>query len=298
MPKPFETWFVQKIINIGFMLARCETTRPVLTFARLLTNICWIFMQQDKNTMLRNLNIAFKDSITNQEKNRIAYKTLENLAITCAELLRFHYTSPTDLVSMVKEVEGWHYLEEAKAKGKGIIGLGLHFGNWEYIGYYLSLKGFPITDFALPLNDPIADELINKLRKKFGLRIIQSSSSFLRTCVETLKMNEILGLIADQYAGPLGTVVPFMGTPAYTYAGPAVFHLKYKADILPMYSVRLRPFQYKVIIEAPIEYPALTGERETDEKIVLNAVSQRLGNIIQKYPDHWLWTHKRWKSPN
>lgn len=297
MPKPFETWFIRKVIDVGFMLARCKSTKPVLSFARNLTNIGWMLMQQDKKTMLKNLNIAFKNSFTNQEKNRIAYKTLENLATTCAELLRFHFSSPEDLVSMALEVEGWQYLEQAKAKGYGIIGLGLHFGNWEYIGYYLSLKGYPITDIALTLNDPIADELINKLRSKFGLRIIKSNTSFLRTSVETLRKNEILGLIADQYAGPLGTIVPFMGTPAYTYAGPAVFHLKYKADILPVYSVRLEPFKYKVVIEAPIEYPELTGDRKTDERIVLNSISQRLGNIVEKYPDHWLWTHKRWKSP-
>lgn len=297
MNRNLENAIARTFLNLGIALASKKSEKPIVFFAEALVRLLWPILGREKKIVYTNLEIAFGDKIDNRRRQEIAYNTIRNLALTAAELLRCFKLEAASIVNMAAEVDGWEYIENAQSKGRGIIGLGLHFGNWEYAAYYLSLRGIKTTTFALPLHDPVSDDYINQIRNKFGVRVIRANTPFLSDIKATFESNNFVGLIADQYAGSKGMLIPFMGKPAYTYTGPAVFHLKFQADILPIYTIRLAPFRFKVVIEKPIEYPDLTESRDVNLKLILTAISERIATIVAEYPDCWMWTHKRWKTP-
>ena len=110
-----------------------------------------------------------------------------------------------------------------------------------------------------------------------------------------LKRNECVGLLVDQDAGPGGTFVRFMGRPASTYQGPAVFALRTGAPIVPCFIIREGTERHRVVFEAPIS-AVPTGNEEADIQWYTQAYTDVLERYILTYPDHWFWVHRRWKT--
>ena len=104
-----------------------------------------------------------------------------------------------------------------------------------------------------------------------------------------------MGFVADQDAGPRGVFVDFFGVPSSTHQGAAVYCLKYGAPILVGLAVRCGPD--RIIIEHEIlRYDHLKGVTEENIRTVTQAFTAVLEKWIRKYPEHYNWMHRRWKT--
>jgi len=95
---------------------------------------------------------------------------------------------------------------------------------------------------------------------------------------------------------PQGVFVDFFGVPACTASGIARVALKTDAAVVPAFTIWdpvLR--KYRVHFE-----PAVTLIRTYDNEadVVSNTAkfTKILEEFVRKYPDQWLWVHKRWKT--
>jgi KDO2-lipid IV(A) lauroyltransferase len=135
---------------------------------------------------------------------------------------------------------------------------------------------------------------MNDLRRAQGIKII-SRNVALKKVLRALSQNEIIAMLPDQNAGRTGVFVDFFGKPASTFRGPAAFALKQGCPIIPSFIIRRPGLPHRGVIEQPI-WPDQSMEKEEAVRHLTQAYTNVLMEYIRKYPDHYFWAHRRWRT--
>ncbi|MBN2453787.1 MAG: lysophospholipid acyltransferase family protein [Candidatus Omnitrophica bacterium] len=266
--------------------------RMGLILASLLGRIAFGLVPKYRNLALENLRAAFPEK-GEAEIRRIAIGVFENLAKVGIELINFPKITKDNLDRFVT-VENIGIFDEARKKGNGIIVLTAHFGNWELLAMTIRLKGYPGAAVGRRIYFHKFDRYLNELRKTGLVNVIDRTESP-RRFLKVLRSNEILGMLADQDVDSVeGVFVNFFGTPAYTPIGPAVLASVTGAALVPVFIVR-KGLRHRFIVEKPVELVD-TGNKEADILTNTQKWSDVVESYIKKYPDHWVWMHRRWKT--
>jgi len=184
-------------------------------------------------------------------------------------------------------------LGEIMSRGLGLIAITGHLGNWESLAG-IGSRRFPANVVANRLNSPGFNDLLQKLRRASGLRVIFLSESP-REIVRALKRREIVGLLPDQDIRYLpGVWVDFFGAPAYTPVGPVLAARLSGAPVYPFFLLRDGArFRFAWGDEIPMVF---TGDRKVDLLKNTTAWMRVMENLVRRYPDQWSWNHRRWKT--
>jgi len=189
---------------------------------------------------------------------------------------------------------GLEHLRRAHAKGKGVLILTLHIGNWELLSTSYIASGFNVSVVYRPLDFEPVDKFILDYRSRHGAQPISKKKS-MRRILNALAQNDCVGILLDQTAGlKAGVRVNFFGHPAWTNKGMALMALKTQAPVLTTFLVR-NGLDYEVHIGPEIPL-VRTGNKEDDIRLNTLRYNQALEEIIRKYPEQWLWMHRRWKE--
>lgn len=225
-----------------------------------------------------------------EKARRLAGQAWESLGLLGAEFVYYSMGHPEHLDSVV-QWEGEERLNEALARKKGVILACAHLGNWELLGTSL-VKKHPIIAIARDQNNTGFNQVILDSRHRSGIRIIPLKTS-LKPVISALRRNEIAIFMVDQRGK--GGYIPFFGREARFYLGAATFALRTGAAILPARFIRVKPGQFRLIIDPEI-VPVDTGHGEDDAQettaLIMNAIEKQ----IRETPEQWLWMHKLWKK--
>lgn len=229
-----------------------------------------------------------------------ARRVFQNLAKTFLEVFCL-YARGLDYFKGRYSVLGGENLTKAiqlaQEKQVGLILLTGHLGNWELAPHIL-LEEFqlPITTVGRPQGNKIVDYILTKTRQGRGNGFI-SKNHGARDMLQVLRSGGTLGTLYDQAAmlEPEGVPLTFLGQVAYTNIGPAKLALKTGALLVPLFGRRdgkNHIFEIFPPYSRPIEAGPDWILKITQE---LNGV---LENFIQKYPEDWMWLHRRFKTPS
>lgn len=169
-----------------------------------------------------------------------------------------------------------------------------HLGSWEAA---VSIIPFtrPMMAIARTLDNPMLTNFLKKSQFRGNVMIISKKNGFSGDVMREWKATKsALTIVMDQHAGKAGIRVDFLGRPASTHTSPARIYLASGAPIVVGAFVREGLFKYRMIGEPPIVFTP-TGKKENDIEALTIAMNQRLGNLIRKYPEQYLWMHKRWR---
>ncbi len=238
-----------------------------------------------------NLAFAFGERYAPRERLRIIRRHFQYLGEGLVEMLRLPLMDRA-YVDRYIQVDGRRWLDEAIARGRGVILLTGHFGNWELSSIVAALKGYPILALAREQKYPKLDRLLKAYREAKGCRIVPKGMA-LRAMVRALHEDQIVGIVADQDAGRNGIFLELFGRPASTAPGPVAMAMRTGATVLPVFIRRERGPYHRITLEPPL---ALTGEGEEAERCGLEQFVRHLERHVTATPDQWLWAHKRWKS--
>ena len=274
-------------------LARVFPPSVMIPIARGLASLAWVFYPRIKKIALRNLELAYGDSLSIRERKRIAKQSAMNVAMTALEFIYFMHWTPERVKATVVETEGWDLLIGALKQNKGVIGLAMHFGNWELSGAYLTLSGVCVAAVGKRQRDDFFTKLAFPTRTKLGIENIQKGSQT-SLILRALRQNKVLGLLADQNGGMDGAFVPFFGLPASTVRGPAALHLRLGAPMLLIVAKRIKPFRFRQIVRE-VKCDVAKDDPEAEEK-VLAAMNAAYEQVIREDPTQWLWIHTRWRT--
>lgn len=244
-----------------------------------------------KDVAMKNIDIAFPD-LSGKEKKKILAESYHNIIWTGVETLALQ-RDPSIKEDWICEAEGLEHLANARAAGKGIIGISGHIGNWELAASILS-RQVPITAIVRKPDNKFYSDLIEVLRARSGIETLDKRESMMRG-VTVLRRNEVFAIMPDQHGGREGIMAPFFGIETSTLAGPAVFAYLTGAPIIPIQIIRLAPFKFKMIIDPPLRWEKL-GDRSSTILDITIRTNRCIENMIRRSPGQWLWQHRRFKE--
>ena len=188
-----------------------------------------------------------------------------------------------------------HYLR-ALARGKGVLVLTGHLGAWELSSFYHSLMGYPMGMVIRPLDNRRLDDFVNGIRCMHGNRVL-SKNDFARGLLTAMRAGETVGILMDtNMTPPQGVFVRFFGVTACTASGLARVALKTGAAVLPGFLL-WEPGEGRYVLHfGPELVFARTGDADSDILAATQQCNDALESWIRRYPDQWLWIHRRWKT--
>lgn len=242
---------------------------------------------------LDQLSEAFSDALKPAEIAHLARAVFWNLGRNTVDALRIGQITPANIDTLVT-VRGLQYLEAAYNQGRGVLAVSGHMGNFELLGSYLALKGYPVTVVVAKLYDPRLDRLLRNNRALGGLNIIDRDRAT-GAVLRALRQGGIVGLLVDQDTPVPGVFTPFFGRPAYTPTGPAVLSGRTGAPIVPMAIRRLPDDTHLITIRPPLPVPS-DPRSESAVRQVVGQYTSEIEQFIREDPAQWVWMHDRWKT--
>jgi KDO2-lipid IV(A) lauroyltransferase len=240
-----------------------------------------------------NLIRAFGNEKSESERRTIEIRVFENLVRILLEIGWSMKQKPEDFRKCLR-VRGFTNFKEAHGRGKGVLFLTAHVGNWEILPVLGSLYRFPVNVLYRPLDYDPLDRLVRKMRSRFGARMVPTARAA-RKVLSCLHRGEIVAILLDQNVDWYeGVFVDFFGHRACTNKGMALIALKTGAPVLPIFLIRADN-GYAVEIGAPL--PLIrTGDKTRDIEANTQLYNDAIERFIRRYPDQWFWVHQRWKT--
>jgi KDO2-lipid IV(A) lauroyltransferase len=291
--KRFRWWLEYGLLYALFMVSRIMP-RPVLfAWGRLLGRVAFHILRIRRGVALDNLRAAFGSEMTEREIHSLAARFYANLGLTLMEFFTLYDLSRQQILQKVT-VEGIEHLEACRRQGRGALLLSGHLGNWELAGAAMSARGYPVSYLIKSQSNPYVDRMQNEIRRRAGVGVIRQGAS-VRQLVYALRRHEIVGILGDQDGGNQGLFIDFLGRPASVFRGPAYMAYRTGCPVIPGGIVREEKGKHRVILTPPIDIDP-SWDEETAVAELSRAHTQRLADLIRKYPDQYFWVHRRWKT--
>ena len=250
--------------------------------------------RRQRETGLYNLRMALPD-LSDDERGRIIRQVFRNLGRLLVEFSHFPKLNRDNIPEIV-EYEGFDNYLEGHRRGRGILYLTAHVGSWELCSFAHSIYGYPLKFLTRPIDNPLIDRLITRFRTWGGNQVIDRTHA-VRGVLKALGNNEAVGILADQNTTRSeGVFVDFFGIPAATTPGVATFALRTGAAVIPVYLRWDKSRKRHILHFAPPLDLIVTGDRKQDIVENTRMFNQVLETFVRKFPDQWLWIHRRWKT--
>ena len=238
----------------------------------------------------RNVELAFGKDILSSRRDKIIRESYRNFGRSAAE-----FAIMPRLKGKLKELvrmENKAILDKFSGKSGAVLVSG-HFSSWEIMGAALREYGYPVDFLVGKQKNPYVDGIMNKLRSAMGIGLISIGIS-VRGVIKALHRKAFIAMLSDQDAGQSGVIVDFFSQSASTPKGPAAFATQLNCPLIVGMIVREKPLTYVVYlreISLPTEMAKSEGIKELTQ-----AYTKILEEFIMKYPEHYFWAHRRFKS--
>jgi len=243
-----------------------------------------------RSTVVGNLRQVYPEW-PKKRINSLVREIYRQVGITIAET----YLAPDSVMERRVAFDGWESLEHAMARGKGVLVVSAHLGNWELGGRWMATHGMPLYAVVKPPHNHLFDEYTCRMRERAGIRHIFTKKS-VRSILWALSEDGIVVILAAQNARRDGLRLNFLGRPASVHVGPARIALMTGTPVLCIFDMRKPDGTHIISIEEPI-IPQGDASDEAAVTALTMRLSERAQARIRACPGQWLWLHNRWKNP-
>jgi len=236
----------------------------------------------------RNLSLALPE-LDDAARERIVDGVFRSVARLVAAFARFPSIRRGNLERWIR-LEGGEHFENALQAGRGVLFATAHLGNWELSAFAYALIAGPMHIVVRPLDNPLIDRMVERRRRLTANHLIEKKDAA-RGILKALAANQAVGILIDQNASPAdGVFVNFFGVPACASTGLAKLASRSGAAVIPGFALWVEEEQrYVLRFQAPLP---ITGDAARDTQTLQSALEA----VIRRYPDQWLWIHRRWKT--
>lgn len=272
-------------IRIGGLLPYNVVTRLGVWVGRL----AYYVVPRIRKVGMANLDLAFGDTITPQEKRRILRKSAENIGKVGARFMQIPKLAAGQL-DIAFNGAGAEYVPDV---GAGGLLISAHLGNWEYIGLATRPFGMRGGGIVRPFDDPRVDAAIDEIRRAGGFDTISKDNAGMKI-LNMVKNGEYVFMLVDQSARESAVPTTFFGQPCWSTFAPAMVALRTKANIYPLFVVEEDDGSYTLMARARIEVTR-TDDFRDDLVRITQQCQDAIEEVVREYPEQWLWFHRRWK---
>lgn len=286
-------YILYTVVRFLAVLFRLLPLRFSLWVGRRFGDVLYYLIGKRRLIAYANLKAAFGGRYTPAQLKGIIKNEYRGLSQSFIEVLKFPVLGDEHVDKYIK-VEGEDKIKAALKRGRGVILLTGHFGNWELSSLVGALKGYKMNVLARWQKFDMLNGYLNKMRSFRGANVISKDDSR-EMITRALNRNEVVGILSDQDGGKRGEYVEFFGRLASTPKGVAHFSLKTGAPILPVFIIREKGPYHRIVIEEDISITA-SDDINVDIHEILQRFAKVLQMYVERYPGQWLWLHKRWKT--
>lgn len=273
-------------------VVRVLPMRIVLGAGTLLGLAFHAFDGPHRRRALRNLEGALPVK-SDAERRAIARHMFAHFGRHLMTLLKFSTMTPKQMLSRV-EFEGDDRVRTAHLQKRGVLLVTGHFGFWELNALVHGIVLKPIAVMARPLDNPLLHDLLESVRGRTGNSVIYRRGA-LRRVLRALNANQAVAILIDQHIHSADAVyVDFFNRPAATTSALAALALRTGAPVVPAFALPLPGARFRMVYEHPVEPPP------ADDPDAIREFTQRCTDVLEmyvrRYPDLWLWMHRRWRD--
>jgi KDO2-lipid IV(A) lauroyltransferase len=245
-----------------------------------------------KNVADENIRQALPE-LSERERRHLVSRLYRHLGRTLAEFCRYPVLNPK-VISRRVSVDGEEHLEAALERGRGVMLLTAHLGNWELLGAGLAARGYPMTFLVGPHRNKLAQDLFNRYRSLNQVEVLVTRGGDLRGVFRALREGRVVATVADQDAGRDGSFLDFFGRPASAALGPFRIARRTGSPVILAFD-RRHGMNHRVTIEAPLySDPRLDPVEEA--LLWARHYHEKLERRIADDPEQWFWVHRRWRT--
>jgi len=278
--------------RIGYFLAMTLPLKVSYPVACLISDIWYYLARPDRYAVMENLRVV--TGIRDEKKlRRMARDVFRNFGKYLVDFFRFSKIDEDYLKRFIK-IEGLEHIDAALSKGKGVIALSAHIGNWELGGFALSLLRHPMMAVVLTHKNKMVNDFFTRQRKVSKLIPVEIGFS-LRGCYKTLKENGILALLGDRDFSKNGFPMKFFGKETVMPKGPAVLSARLGCEVVPSFMVREKDDTFRMVFAPPLERPS-AGDEDSRVREIMKKYIAVMENYIRKYPTQWYMFKEAWNK--
>ena len=284
------------ICTLAFAIFPASLVRPTGCF---IGKLAALIISKRRRIAVENIRLALPAMRKHADWNS-PYQTAEEIAqimfchlgMSFIEACRLYHGRGKEVLERI-EVRGMENLEIARARGKGVIVLTGHCGNWELAALAISRRfNSTMSVVARRQNNPYLNKIVEKMRLQYGNQIIYKNNA-LRNMMSVIRTNGMIGLLVDQAVLPEeGALIDFLGRKAWASKAPILLSRKSGTAVVPAFVHRETD---RHIIEIHPELVFSNDKSEQGTVADVQTYSRAIENFIVRHPVDWYWVHSRWK---
>lgn len=265
-------------------------------FLQIISNTVYTLSKKHHQIINTNLQLAFAEKLTQEERDKIGKDTFYNLLQTIIGFIRRDRFSKNEILQDIEFINQ-NIVTEAIKNNKKIIFITAHYGNWELIPPILTSKfNIKLSIIGRKLDSKLMDKLLRKKREMHNVEMIYRKGA-IKNSLKALNEGKALGLLLDQHLGAKqgGIEVMFFGHKVLQSPAASVLARLTDAAIIPVF-ISTNDFQHYTLTFFDILDVVKTENKDQDIQIMTQLQSNIIEEVIRKKPNEWFWVHKRWKG--
>lgn len=258
--------------------------------------LAFAFMKLKKkrfHVVMTNLNLAFGETKTKEEKLEIAKKCYYNFAKYLG--INFILNQNTTKQKILKQVvfKNEHFLLDAMKSGRPIIVTTAHFGQWEIFGLAVAARFGPSSVLGRKLDSSVMDKILRANRAQFNVELIDKNGGA-KDILKALKARRIVGILVDQNTAPKdGIKVQFFGKDVLHTPAASVLAQKTNALIINAFIYQKGENLNEICFEQPIDIS--TFDKEDAIQKATQMQCSACEEMVRARPEEYFWFHQRFK---
>jgi KDO2-lipid IV(A) lauroyltransferase len=267
---------------------------PLFVLYRIATLSKWLLyfvFSYRKNVIVNNIKNSFPE-LSNSQVNALSIKFYGYFTDLMVEFFRGSAISKKEMldrVSLVNEQIITNYLD----KGIPVVLVAGHQGNWEWAVHRLALSENLYDIVYQKLSSPLFNDFTFWVRSRFGSNVLMEKRESVILARDRKNIPRAICLAADQSPSKPESAywTNFLNQPTGFFTGMERFAREYEYPVIFVELIRIKRGYYTMSFEELIK-PSYYNVKKGD---IIELFARRLEKSVLKYPDQYLWSHKRWK---
>lgn len=283
-----------RLVKTLLFLSSITPRRLMLRHCGFLGGLAYYLVGDARKKTRKHLQLVYGDRFSEEEIQKMAKRVFVMIGKNAADIFRSVNMFELEDFKKVVQVSGEEHLDEAMKSKQGVIVLTAHVGAFELVGTYLALMDYKPQIIGTQQKDPRLNQLMMENRRRRGAEAIERGKDTLKV-VRNLKSGGLVAMLIDQDTKVKSVFVDFMGMPASTPIGAALFALRTGAKVIPI-GIHLDENHIQQLRIYPEVKIHVSGNEEEDLWINTQALSKATEKLIEADPTQWVWMHERWKT--
>lgn len=272
-----------------FLSVRYLPTSVCYWLGKMVVRVVYAFSPEDREGFAANLSVALGRAKTDPVIRKTVRQIFINYSRYLVDFFLIPQLPPHRIKQFFADIRGEAILKKALARGKGVIFLSAHIGNWEIGGSILKLLNYPLAVVSLTHNAGTTNSLVNHLRRDKGIEVIEMDPQSPFSGIEILRRlrnNEIVAMIGDKDFFGTGRRISYFGKQVLFPIGPVIMAMKSGAALIPVFVIKQPDGRYTGVLEKEISLTE-TGKQYEDVDANLAKTAQLFERYIRRHPDQW-----------